>query len=283
MLEIVMVHDLLAECDRAPGPYACALPVRTLAAFLDDRRDWVKWCGQDFADWMDAGRPLVKKPTLLLTCDDAYRSVETQLLPVLETHQAGAIVFVVNHCAGGGETVEAGLWRRLQYPGALMQSPWEKLPLGTDEEKLEAYRAIRDELKRLPRHKAAVLLGGVGDGGLAAAEGPYLDWAAIDRLKTSPWIEFGSHTATHPNLVVESSWTVWRELKKSRLALESRLGRPVRWLAYPYGSVCPRVMMLAWLAGYQGAFAARPLRWRQAWPASRYLIPRSEIGGDTSQ
>ncbi len=71
--------------------------------------------------------------------------------------------------------------------------------------------------------------------------------------------EVGSHTVTHPDLATLSAAEARRELVESRAALEGRLGRPVRWFAFPFGgrnNLTPESLDLAEQAGYEGSVTA---------------------------
>jgi peptidoglycan/xylan/chitin deacetylase (PgdA/CDA1 family) len=61
-----------------------------------------------------------------------------------------------------------------------------------------------------------------------------LSWAHIGEM-AGHGIEFGSHTATHPDLVRVSRDKAERELRESKQTIEDRLGRKVETFAYPYG------------------------------------------------
>jgi len=61
-----------------------------------------------------------------------------------------------------------------------------------------------------------------------------MDWEQIRELSEAG-IDFGSHTAGHPNLCSLDRATVERELTESKHEIEQRLGRPVRHFCYPYG------------------------------------------------
>lgn len=63
---------------------------------------------------------------------------------------------------------------------------------------------------------------------------PLMDWAEIREL-TKAGVTFGSHTVSHPDLTKLSAGDVSAELRKSREALEDRLGMPVSHFAPPYG------------------------------------------------
>ena len=70
-------------------------------------------------------------------------------------------------------------------------------------------------------------------------------------------VEIGSHTSTHPHLTRLSDTELDRELQDSRSRLEEKLGRPCRFLAYPYGENDARVRAAAARAGYEASFALR--------------------------
>lgn len=70
-------------------------------------------------------------------------------------------------------------------------------------------------------------------------------------------IEIGSHTVSHPHLVELDDHTLERELLDSRLRIEDELGRPCRYLAYPFGEEDGRVRVAARAAGYEAAFSLR--------------------------
>ena len=69
--------------------------------------------------------------------------------------------------------------------------------------------------------------------------------------------ELQSHTRTHPDLTTLSDAALAEELAGSRQELEAALGRPVEYLAYPYGRHDERVMAAARQAGYRAAFSTR--------------------------
>jgi peptidoglycan/xylan/chitin deacetylase (PgdA/CDA1 family) len=92
----------------------------------------------------------------------------------------------------------------------------------------------------------------------------YLNWEEIQTLARNPDFEFGSHTLTHPwdekeNLLTwleegrreKERVRVFLELRTSKAALESRLGRPVPILAWPKGWYSPELIRHAQDAGYR--------------------------------
>jgi peptidoglycan/xylan/chitin deacetylase (PgdA/CDA1 family) len=68
-------------------------------------------------------------------------------------------------------------------------------------------------------------------------------------------LELGSHTLSHPHLPALADDELRRELEESKARLEDELGRPCRYLAYPFGDEEERVRGAARRAGYDAAFA----------------------------
>jgi peptidoglycan/xylan/chitin deacetylase (PgdA/CDA1 family) len=72
---------------------------------------------------------------------------------------------------------------------------------------------------------------------------PLMDWSDLGALPAG--VTVGAHTATHPDLSRLPARECEREMSTSRQEIEQRLGKPVRWFAYPYGSSSPQVRGLA--------------------------------------
>jgi peptidoglycan/xylan/chitin deacetylase (PgdA/CDA1 family) len=81
-----------------------------------------------------------------------------------------------------------------------------------------------------------------------------MDWDEL-RSIVERGVEIGSHTVSHPHLPELSDAEIDIELADSRARLEDGLGRPCRFLAYPYGEHDARVRASAQRAGYRAAFA----------------------------
>lgn len=67
-------------------------------------------------------------------------------------------------------------------------------------------------------------------------------------------VDVQSHTLSHPHLSQLDDAELARELAESRVRLEHELGRPCKYLAYPYGDEGRRVQAAAEAAGYAAAF-----------------------------
>ncbi|MEP6714361.1 MAG: polysaccharide deacetylase family protein [Terriglobia bacterium] len=72
---------------------------------------------------------------------------------------------------------------------------------------------------------------------------PLLSWKDLAELP--PAITIGAHTATHPDLSLLTPADSDAEMHSSKDEIEQRLGKPVRWFAYPYGASSPQVRKIA--------------------------------------
>jgi peptidoglycan/xylan/chitin deacetylase (PgdA/CDA1 family) len=105
---------------------------------------------------------------------------------------------------------------------------------------------------------------------------PHLaDWQI--RAMADAGHEIAAHTIRHPVLTAISDEQLWEELSVPKAELEAAAGRPVEFLAYPYGEYDARVIAATQAAGYRGAVAA----WGgQEWtPEKWWFEPRIEIPG----
>jgi peptidoglycan/xylan/chitin deacetylase (PgdA/CDA1 family) len=85
-----------------------------------------------------------------------------------------------------------------------------------------------------------------------------LSWADVRRIAALGH-DIGSHTASHPDLAKLSLDETRDELVRSKAVIEDQIGRPVRYLAYPFGSrdhFRSEQLPLVYEAGYEGCVSA---------------------------
>jgi peptidoglycan/xylan/chitin deacetylase (PgdA/CDA1 family) len=99
-----------------------------------------------------------------------------------------------------------------------------------------------------------------------------LDWDGLRELAERGH-EIGSHTNTHPHLTRLSDVEALRELAESRERVSDHVGRPCRFLAYPFGENDDRIRKHAAAAGYAAAFALRA----GDRPVDPFAMPRFDI------
>lgn len=65
---------------------------------------------------------------------------------------------------------------------------------------------------------------------------PLMSWQTITELSRSG-VEFGAHTATHPNLATLDEEAMREEILSSKQRVEDATGKPASSFAYPYGAM----------------------------------------------
>jgi peptidoglycan/xylan/chitin deacetylase (PgdA/CDA1 family) len=99
-----------------------------------------------------------------------------------------------------------------------------------------------------------------------------LDWDEL-RALAERGVGIGSHTVSHAHLTRLSESELERELRDSRTRFEDELGRPCRFLAYPYGEHDAHVHAAVARAGYEAAFSLGP----GSSYANRFALPRIDL------
>ncbi|HEX6280085.1 MAG TPA: polysaccharide deacetylase family protein [Pyrinomonadaceae bacterium] len=120
--------------------------------------------------------------------------------------------------------------------------PSEKTVVLTFDDGFENFLTIAAPLLREFSFNATVYLvtdhcGGFNDWGGNPSELPrsrLLSWSQVKEL-ADEGIEFGSHTATHPDLTALDADAAEAEISRSKIAIEDAIGREVTSFAYPYG------------------------------------------------
>ncbi|HYF54897.1 MAG TPA: polysaccharide deacetylase family protein [Salinarimonas sp.] len=230
------------------------------------------------------------RPFAALTFDDGFRDFADHAWPVLRAHGAPATLFVtVDYALGRGR-----LWwveleeaiRRLDRVSVGVDGRRLELDAGTDARKRAAFEAVYWALRRLPEGelRAAVAeladAAGIDAGALVTERCLALD--EIAALAGEPGLAVGAHTLTHPRLATLDERDARLEIAGSRAALETRLGQPVRHLAYPVGdptSAGPREFRLAQEAGFVTAVTTRPGHVFADHAGHLHALPRVSLNG----
>jgi peptidoglycan/xylan/chitin deacetylase (PgdA/CDA1 family) len=99
----------------------------------------------------------------------------------------------------------------------------------------------------------------------------YLDASGIRALHDAGQI-VGAHTCNHPSLTLLNFAAMMAELSDCRHQVESIIGVPVRYFAYPNGAVNQAVLAATAQAGYRAAFTTRASGFLS--PSQPLLLPR---------
>lgn len=174
----------------------------------------------DDLEAMLAGRA-APRGGVLVTIDDGFRSVLDHMLPSLRRWAIPAVAFV--------------------SPGLIAES------------------AETNALPSSPDEPSAARMARSSPAGSAESPEPYLTWGELERLADAG-VTIGAHGWSHRSLGRLSPDAAREEAVRSREALEARLGRPVRAMAYPFGtrtdySAATRAILAA--SGYTIAFTSQ--------------------------
>ena len=109
---------------------------------------------------------------------------------------------------------------------------------------------------------------------------PILGWDEIAELDAEGTLRFEAHSLTHPNLLRLRDEASREEIIGSKVALEARLGRPVRAFSYPAGLFGSRERAYVGEAGFDVAVSCEPgLNTRST---DRLVLRRRQVDGRDS-
>jgi len=159
-------------------------------------------------------------PGVLLTFDDGFANNHDVVLPLLERHEAPAVLFVATQHIGGGG-------RRLGFVEESACLAW-------------------GDIDSMPREAASDLFDGLGEDQLVACASHEL-------------ITIGAHSVSHARLTAVDDAQLEDEIRRSKAVLEELTGAVVDLFAYPYGDADNRVACAVSEAGFRAAFVEGPL------------------------
>jgi peptidoglycan/xylan/chitin deacetylase (PgdA/CDA1 family) len=207
---------------------------------------------------MSAGRA-IPRGTAVLTFDDGYAGTLAHALPVLDSLDLPATIFVV----AGSPGITTCFW-------------WDDprvVPGTTSASRKHWLAALQGDGGRI---RQAVI---PPDGGAVCRPPPELlpaPWETIRAAKHQPGVSIGAHSMTHRALPTLEPEALAYELLASRDVLHRELGEAPTLFAFPYGAWSQRVRDAAHEAGYAGAVTLddRPVRsGDDAWALPRINVP----------
>ena len=222
---------------------------------------------------------------VVITLDDGYRDNITNALPVLERHNAPALINVPTRAV----TRDLFCWWLGLRELFMTRDTLRIGPIGRTLD-IRSASAKRAEYRRAHRWLAAdftradELRSWFDDQGVSfpdLCERFFLDEAELKRAATHPLITIGGHSTTHHSLADLPEAEMRAELVDNKAFLEDLLQAPVDHMAYPYGGKdqCgPREAAAAREAGYKSAVAVRHGRLTTQKGDDPYLLPRQDAG-----
>jgi peptidoglycan/xylan/chitin deacetylase (PgdA/CDA1 family) len=205
------------------------------------------------------GEAPLSSRAVMVTFDDAYRSVAEHAWPVMRRYAIPLTLFVPTAYPGrpGNVFWWDRLWSALGSTGALVSTPLGDLPTRTQEDRLRTYRQLRGYLKSLPHEQAMAIVDDLSGGTGAEAPGPsVLDWDEL-RALAAEGVALGPHTRTHPLLHKLARADANDEILASLRDLEREVGPTPRVFAYPGGGIDDGLTTFLEEEGFELAFMTR--------------------------
>ena len=136
-----------------------------------------------------------------------------------------------------------------------------------------------DAIPILERYSLPAVIFLFSDAVKSGGVGQYADSLSlkeITELQQNPLLSFQGHTKSHPHLKEITEEQLEEELVVSKNELEAILGKPVNYLAYPFGELNEPIMKAVQKAGYKLAFGTSFKR-LEAVPEGPYSLTRVKI------
>ena len=196
---------------------------------------------------------------VVVTFDDAYRSVGEHAWPIMRNHGVPLTLFVPT--AYPGEPARSfwwdRLWSALGREGTTVSTPVGDLPLGTGRERLGTYRRLRGYVKSLPHEEGMAVVEEIcSRSGTEAPVSSVLGWDELRRL-AGEGVALASHSRTHPLLHRLAPADANQEILGSVADLEREVGPTPRVFAYPGGGIGDGLTTFLEQQGFELAFMTK--------------------------
>ncbi len=205
-----------------------------------------------------AGGPSLPPRSLLLTVDDAYRDFADHAWPRLRERGMPVVLFVPTAYPDAPE--RSFWWDRLYHAvmttsRATIEGPEGAMALATPAARADGYRALRDNLKRLPHAALPATMDGLFSSlDVEQQASLVLGWDAL-RTLAADGVALAPHSRTHPLLTRVDPSALDGEIAGSRDDLAAATGSTIAAFAYPSGAVSGPVADATGRAGARVAFA----------------------------
>ncbi|MBK1679290.1 polysaccharide deacetylase family protein [Rhodocyclus tenuis] len=281
-LSILIFHRVLAQ----PDPLQPHEPdARRFSELLGWLKDWFTILPLDAAipRLIDGSLPA---RAAAITFDDGYADNHDVALPLLKAHGLPATFFIATgHLDGGAmwndriiesvRTLSADAIRLDDVPGLPATAPVQ-LPARSLTERRAAIDFLLQQLKYLEPESRLEAVAAIAARNRTQCPGDLMMSSGQVKAMAHAGMGIGAHTATHPILARLDERSARTEVCTSKSFLETLLGEPVRYFAYPNGKpdldYTARDAAIVRDAGFTAAFST-------AWGATRpgddlFQLPR---------
>jgi peptidoglycan/xylan/chitin deacetylase (PgdA/CDA1 family) len=289
---ILCFHRVVAD-----GGFSSIAENRAIKVGADDLRwilEWTRARGLD-AISMDAVPARLENPRgnkfVCFTFDDGYRDNLRAALPLFREFRAPFTVHVATRLADA----TAPLWwfalEQVVNGRAEFAFEWagkkRAFSLDTEGQREAAFvemaRLIREQGRDTRDEVVACICREAGVDPLEHTRALIMRWDELRELAADPLVTIGTHTAGHHTLNRLTDDEARDELLGAKREIESRLGREVKHLAYPFGgrnAVGPREFALAAECGFATAVTTRCANLFPAHARHLHALPRLTVSGN---
>ena len=251
---VLTYHRIGDPQSAPPGIVSCTPPQ------FDRQMRWLASTGRAVAlgELLAAraeGRPTAPG-AVHVTFDDAYGDFRDLAWPILQRHGVPVTLFVPTAFP---DTQRRFWWDRLfgalrAAPARMLDSPVGPLSLTSDEERVAAYRRLREHVKTLPHDDAMALVERlVTELGDSRDSPAVLGWAALREL-AAEGVTLAAHSRSHPLLNRLAPERLHDEIAGSMSDLQEHTGAGAPAFAYPGGGVSAEAERVVAEAGATVAF-----------------------------
>jgi peptidoglycan/xylan/chitin deacetylase (PgdA/CDA1 family) len=210
----------------------------------------------------------------LITFDDGWKDNYTQAFPILKSYQAPAIIFLTTDYIGTNTIFWHERLARILYSLPYTPKEYRQAASSSRSASESSYELVCAVQAVSPRHREHLVarvteewklldtqnieskieeLETIRGSQKLDSSSAMLSWSEVTTM-ASAGIEFGSHTKSHALLDQTSSNELRDEICSSKKIIETKLGVPVDFIAYPNGNYNDEVIALSQEAGYLGGF-----------------------------
>jgi peptidoglycan/xylan/chitin deacetylase (PgdA/CDA1 family)/SAM-dependent methyltransferase len=276
---------------RSPDPLRVGVPAELFAAQMDQlRRAWNPVSLDALVDGLAQG--ILPRRSVAVTFDDGYASVLSSAIPVLERFRIPTTVFLSSGYMDGKREFWWDELQRIVWESKVEPARWKGMPdeirmrMVEGMPRVDAFGILHYALRSLAPEAVDAQMVRIRREARVRPAAPRPDvrpltWKECALLAGHPLITVGAHTVRHAWLAAQKEAEQKSELVDSRLALEKRLGRPVRTFSYPYGSresETTASLRLAREAGF--SYACANVKAAAHGGSDRYWIPRVTPGDE---
>jgi peptidoglycan/xylan/chitin deacetylase (PgdA/CDA1 family) len=198
---------------------------------------------------------------LVFSFDDGFKDNYNVAFPVLKKYQVPAIFFISPVMIGNRSLLwNNRVWFLLHSKSTLDCLHWKgrEFPLNSECDKLKTRDFINQFMVAMKEDERKLILRDIA----VALESPHqtsqipelmMNLDDVFYMINSGLAEFGSHSLSHSLLPLCGGEQLIHEIEGSKKALESVLGRPVYYFAYPNGAYDKKSIDSIRTAGYEAA------------------------------